>query len=282
MVHARGTISIGGQSFEWIGARITPNDKKDASRAIVYNAACCHVERRDIPELGTRPRMVDPNRNMTPLDAARTDIIVRQDGNALRVHTIREGGGSDLFSGAFIINAPPSLLSSVSVGQDVQPLTIDGMTVRDMQSAVTIGPSLEECADGDLALLDINNDPSLGNQPYDNMRTARSIIYRTADGSTHLRLFDGLRESKKFKGITPQETYQIVSSEHHNDLTWAYHLDGSQSARMLLRENGTYEPYGNLHYQRWPWRGLEDAERYFLDPLRGRRMPSVLCLIHNH
>ena len=278
MIRAVGTMRIDSKPFLWIGA--LEYGSRDMN--ILFNSACCHIERGYDPNKRVQPRVLNKENNRTPNADRRTDIVVRmRDDGVLHVQDICNGGGTDFFSGNFILNVPKENAAGISIGDIVHPETLDDLRLDAVESAITVGPSLEEGIVPDLDTLSINNDPSLANKPFQDIRTARSIIYRTNDGSIHLRIFDGARDSKTFKGITPRETYDIIYGEYPNKIEWAFHLDGSQSARAVFRRAGSFEPYGNLHYARWPWKGFEDQTRYFLDPWRGRKTASVLCVVKN-
>lgn len=280
MIKADGMMRIGTRVFSWEGA-LRPAQTADAT---LFSPGCCHVERGMQKGARVQPRTLDVMKNRTPRDAERADLVVRlSDDGGLRVVAINDGGDSNLFDGNFIVRLSRADASAVSVGDAVFPETIDALRFQDIVSAITVGPSIVEGAEPGLDKLSVNNDPSLGNRPFLDERTARSVIYRTQDGAIHLRVFDGVRDSGMFKGVTPRETHDLIRTEHSDSVEWGFHLDGGQSARAIIRrhDSAAFEPYGNLHYVRWPWKGSEDQARFFLDPWRGRKIASVLCIVGN-
>lgn len=288
---AKGEIEIGKQRIPWKGAHPANNKRGGKAPALLYNSACCSIVYKKDPVSGTR-RVLDMARNTTPRDPARTDIVVGVRNKELYVREKRRGGQTDFFEGAFILNVSNDAAQSMEVGALVKPVSVDNIRVENIAEAVTIGPAI---ADGtkNLARININNDPSLANQPFLNDSSPRSVVYKTKDGALSLRIFDGARKSKAFSGVTPREVYEILQREHRGNIEWGFHIDPGQSVRLMVRHpfiGGDHEKvvgYGNLHYERWPHadapgiKKLPDhhEDRFFLDATRARPTTSALYVI---
>jgi len=275
-VEAYGTVLIGDRDVAWAGAKSGDESNADA---VLYNSACCHIYYDTTSDFRVKPRLLDHQKNTTPVAHDVCDIVVGVVNRQLRVTDIRSGGNTDFFAGNFVLHCPQEIASRIRCGDSVDPIAVGGIAIKDIQSAISVGAAIED-GKGDLNMLPVNNDPSLANRPFLDKRTARAVAYKDVHG-IHLRVFDAARDSDFFKGLTPRETYDIIMAESGDSMEWGVHLDGSQSARMMVRDEvqKICEPYGNLHYTRWPTRALDRTDRYVFDPFRGRKVASSICLV---
>ncbi len=273
---AYGNIIIGEQEIAWVGAHAK---KTREYNGVLYNSACCHIYYDRDTLSNSEKRLFDQQRNMTPTGPDLCDIIVNTVGGNLHVVDVRYGGGTDFFAGNFIIQCSTSFAEKIKVGDKVNPQSVGGIALNNIQSAISVGESISAGNDDNLDALAINSDQSLGNTPFLDRRFARAVLYKDESRVIHMRIFDGVRGSKYFDGATPREISDIIKKEH-GAIEWGVHLDGGRSARMIIKDEKYQicEPYGNLQYTRWPIRALDRTDRYYFD-LRGRKVASSICLV---
>lgn len=271
-VQARGTVGIGSSEYEWVGARAGHVDDMQGNQIVLYNSACCTVRHIQSEKTGTK-RVLDEQLNFTPQEIDVFDVVVlADDDGTLRIKEVVVGGHTNLFAGNFILQVRGGDAGRFQASSLVRPLTLDGIDLASIGSAVSVGPSVHHFLDKHDH--EINHDLSLGERPpFEQRRMARSVIYKDTGGGIHIRMFDGAPRTQHFQGITPQETALLLPKE---TVQWAYHLDPGQSSRLAVKEqDGKVATFGNQHYVRWP----KKQERPFLwSPSNGRRVPSAIVL----
>ncbi|HEV2635919.1 MAG TPA: serine/threonine-protein kinase [Actinocrinis sp.] len=261
---ARGTLRIAGRPFAWTGSKTTPR-ADDAGSLTVFGAANCRVRYELAPRTGFL-RLVDRSTNTTPADEQAADVVV---SNSV-VTAVREGGGTDLFEGGYILRGPRELARELREGDQVEISTVDGLDCSQIQSGFSVGPSLAAAhhAGGDLD----GYDDSLGLSPFlPGHRYARTLI-GVADGLLHLRVFDGAPLSRTFQGVSCAEAAGLMAAEGF-DPAQVHHLDGGQSSKMAFTHAGAATVLGSMHYLLWPKNGEGDFQWH--GP-RGRVLRSAL------
>ena len=263
---AKGIMNIDGEPYEWSGAK-----RQDGTTGItLYNSSCCTIEHMDDGAGGTK-RVLNESLNYTPVDTSSFDLVIkiRPDG-LLYIEDIHEEGGTELFSGNFILNIKGIGRDRFKIGSTVNPETLDGLNLDSLSSAVSIGPNVHHFnKENDHP---INHVASLGSKPpFTQRRMARTVVCKDNEGRIHLRIFDGAPRTSNFQGVTPKELASIIPQE---DVQWAFNLDPGQSSRMAIREsNSSVKTYGNTHYLRLP----QDLKRQALwSPSNGRRVASTI------
>ena len=178
-VKATGIVMIGDTELHWSGFKTVALSK---DQAIFFNSACCTINHVPSENTGSK-RVLDPSSIFTPHCPTKSDLIVRYDQEGiLRVHTIKAGGNSNIFTGNFVIQCPSS--NNYRVGAVVTPQELDGISLHKVESGVSIGPNVHHFLDQDDH--PINHDSSLGNNPpFENRRMTRSIVYKDATGRVH-------------------------------------------------------------------------------------------------
>jgi hypothetical protein len=211
---AQGTIAIEQELLYWVGAN-SQQENRSASAARLYGSGCCHIQHREANEFGLKRRVLESATNYTPKTAG-IDLIINEDREGcLRITDLVEGGGSNLFSGRFILQLPHAQKGErYKVGARVDPLELDGLRLGTITSAVTIGPNVSQFVHRsaeDIGADCINHDFSLGSEPpfAAHCRKARLILYQ-ANQKTHLVLFDGAPYTPNFQGVTIQEVYDFL------------------------------------------------------------------------
>lgn len=271
-LRAFGEISIDNQHLVWAGSRTDY-----AADCVIYgngNTVIHHQDNADPDARKSRIRVLDESSRYTPLIAADsgladTGLIAVSDGS-MHACSQSKAGGMDIFQYDAVMRCDTRFMPK-GLQSDIRIRSIDGLRVglREMQHAVTVGPSLLH---GEIEAHDINQDPSLGsNPPFANTRMVRAAVYGTANGKTHVTVFDGRPESELYRGVTPVEAIDIIKSEH--EIVWGAFLDPGRTAKLLTRQGSIETSYANTHYLRWP---AQEAEPYRWVPGTGRPVSSAI------
>ncbi|WP_367435217.1 phosphodiester glycosidase family protein [Streptomyces celluloflavus] len=265
---ATGTLALGGRPYRWIGSKVYGAPPDPAGTLTVYGAANCQIRYRDHPRTGFL-RHVDRPSNVTPLSDSAVDYVVTSGpGRGLRVSQIRPGGGSDLFSGSFILRADRPV-AAAALGTLVEITEIAGHDVRTLESGISLGSSVADAANGRTTAYDA----SLGKSPFRSTRHARTLIGLN-DGRLVLQILDGAPSTDTFRGATPQETAELCAADgfdpHH-----VYHLDGGASSKIAYQHAGAPRAVGSMHYLRWP---TAPTEPFRWQGLEGRALHSAIVL----
>lgn len=265
---AVGVLDINGESIDWRGVNSRAELSKDS--AILYNSAASTIEH--VPtEVTGKQRVLVSDANFTPTTKDGFDLVVDTGEAGLVVKDIRVGGNTNYFSGVFILQIQDVDPGRYKVGDLVRAENVYTLNLTTVDSAITIGPSVHHFLES--TDHPINNDKSLGsNPPFINKPLARSVIYKSLDGTTHFQIFDGAPRTEYFKGITP---IQLAQSIPHSSVEWVYSLDPGQSARLVTREPDQIGIYGNLHYLRWP---KSKNTTFLWGAPSGRSVPSSISL----
>lgn len=218
----------------------------DPEHITVFNSACTAITKEN--ENPHALRMLDKETYFTPEHPEAVALAVSLDENdEYRVHKVQHGGNMGLFDGHFILHMPKHLFDSLNVteGSVVNPISIDGIPLEKVNSALTVGPSVKDYR-VPATERPIDMDKSFGQPPpfSEAQRYARTIVFKDAEG-VHLRMYDAVPGSKHFRGISPKEISQNLSE----DVEWAFFCDGGQSSLIGIRnEEGSTEFIGNNHY----------------------------------
>ncbi|MFF2374928.1 phosphodiester glycosidase family protein [Streptomyces xiamenensis] len=265
---ARGTLALGGRPHRWIGSKEPGILPGPDAPLLIYGAANCEIRYHDHPRTGFL-RHVDRPSNVTPLSPSAVDYVVAgSPGHGLWVSEIRPGGGSDLFSGNFILRADRPL-ADVTPGAPVEFTEVGGHQVGALDSGISLGPSVADAANGNTPAYDT----SLGKSPFRNSRHARTLI-ALHEGQLVLQILDGAPHTDTFRGATPQETAELCTADgldpHH-----VYHLDGGASSKIAYRHASTPGVVGSMHYLRWP---STPTEPFRWQGREGRALHSAIIL----
>ncbi len=287
-LNAKGVVRVGGNILRWVGGEPLAHKKTESLgedfEAILFNSACCSIEYED-PNDKTTLRKLRKDLNKTPYDVNCFDVVVSVDNDdSLYVSEINTQGGTDFFSGNFILQINKNKYESIKIGDKVIPETIDGLNINDIKSAMTTGPNVDHFLENDDH--DINHDLSLGSfPPFDpHARYARSVMYEGNDGHVHMVVFDAVPRSNYMKGVTPKEAAEILPK----DIKWSVFLDGGQSSRITFTSTETViydlniDARGNKQYVRLNERTktsqVANTDDQFLWSGRGRPISSMILL----
>lgn len=263
---ALGSLSLNGHEVEWSGS-LTDYD----TEIKVYGNGNAIINHHEDAITGSM-RVLDENSRYTPpIDEA--DIIdvgfVGREGNNFIGVLGSTTGGVDIFAHDFVLRCPQRYIEGNS---ELEVLTIGGMALSRFDGgAFSAGPAINFA---DFQNHPINRDASLGSRPpFIDIPKPQTVLYKTEDDLTHIRLFDGRPGSSVFPGVTPTEVAAQLISE--GSIEWGCFLDPGQTAKLCINTGTMTTSYGNRHYLKWP----NERNRDFIwVPQIGRPVANVIAL----
>lgn len=264
-IQSLGVMSMNGYELSWSGS-LTAHDTDvkvfgngNAVIAHRYNEATGSIRALDEDSRFTPPIEQD--------DVIDVGFVARDDG--LFVSKDRRKGGVDIFAHDIVLRCHERYL----VGDHaMKVLTVGNLAIDGkLQGALSVGPML---APQNFDAHPVNQDRSLGDKPpFLERPLARTVLYGTSDGMTHIRLLDGRPGSETFPGVTPSQVVQLVTAD--NDIAWGCFLDPGQTAKLCVANGGEVESFGNRHYLKW---ATKPGEKYVWVPESGRPTGSAIAL----
>lgn len=214
---ATGVLKIGKKILTWVGSESSLFRKR--SNAVLYNSKSTEVikvrERKTNIQIG----ILDSENITTPTHKKAVDIIIRAKRNGeLYVYKVIHGGGTHFFEGLFTIQLKNNTFG-IQVLDDVFVKSVDGISLRGVESAITVGRSVF--------------DPYFSEKKRIERHDARSLIAKDKKGMIHFIVFDGSKYVPGFLGVSGKELIQYFKK----DFKWAYFLDGGGSSRLIIRKN---------------------------------------------
>lgn len=268
-VRALGEMTLEGIDLTWAGA-LTSHE----ADCTVYGNGNARIVHRQDEHAGTI-RVLDEVSRLTPQlspDDERVDVgfMARPDGS-FRGADYNLQGQMDIFAYDIVARLPLSYLKRLDSAK-LHIQSIDSVKVSpSLQGALSVGPLLDET---DFTGHPVNTDASLGSKPpFVERAMARAVLFETAGGAVHMRLFDGRPGSETFTGVTPSEAVALIREEA--EIVWGCFLDPGQTAKMAVRRDSDIKSYGNRHYLKWP---TEADPRYLWVPDSGRPLASLITL----
>lgn len=262
-VPAHGELTMAGKRLRWAGSKTA-----SAADCYVYGNANAAIHHQ--PDACTgKIRVFQEESRFTPriTGSTWTDLgfHATPDGRFTAV-TRADSGRLDIFEHDLVVRCPRAI-----AGTCLDLHTIGPLTLRSGQSAISVGPSLSY---PDPATHPLNDDRSLGSYPLLKDRpSTRLVFYKTTDGTSHLRLFDGRPGSETFPGLTLDQTLATV--RNHNDVASGCLLDSGNTSKLNVLRDGRLETFGNRHYLRWPPPG---GAGFTWTPDAGRPVASLIAL----
>lgn len=263
---ALGHLSLNGHDLEWSGS-LTDYD----TEVKVFSNGNAVIMHQQDPITGFA-RVLDEDSRYTPPieddDYMDVGFIGRGENNFIGVSGSADGK-VDIFAHDFVLRCHKRYLESNS---ELQIHSVGGIALsRFRGGAFSAGPALNIV---DFHNHPVNRDASLGSRPpFADIPLARTALYRTEDGLTHIRLFDGRPGSPTFPGVTPKEVAQLVMADGATE--WGCFLDPGQTAKLCVAQKEGVTGYGNRHYMRWP---AEFDEDFVWVPDTGRPVANVIAL----
>ena len=239
----RGTMKIGSHRFSWVGAKSLSNSTKSGA-AVLYNSRCSEIMKVRDSRTNVQIGILDNKHITTPKAKDVYDLVITADkkGNLI-VSQINEKGGTHYFAGNFILQMKGKN-SEFVVGDSLTDVTLDGLVLDTMTSAISIGKKI--------------NDPFFFEPANINRRDARSVIAEDINGHLHFIVFDGSKYIPGFTGVSAKMIKSYFSKKY---FAWAYFLDGGGSSRLIVREKADLHVLANLFAFRkfdelhlWDWK----------------------------
>ena len=268
-VDAVGEINLIGNVLTWAGSRTGRTAEcyvyGNGNVIITHDTSLTTGSIRSLDEDSRYTPMIEP-------DSDKIDIgFEALENGEFLASGMSETGRIDLFKYDLVVRCekPHYIMSGPNRAHiiTIGPIKVDMAP----ESAVTAGPSL---LTPNFSEHSINSDPSLGGKPpFTERRMARMVLYHTAGGLTHLRLYDGRPGSKIFTGLTPTEAYRAIDAE--DEVVWGCFLDPGQTAKLCVSQDDSLNAYGNRHYLQWP---SQVGDSYVWVPDRGRPTSSIISL----
>lgn len=263
---ALGSLILNGHEVEWSGS-LTDYD----TEIKVYGNGNAIINHHEDAITGS-VRVLDDNSRYTP-EIEDDEIIdvgfVGRGGNKFIGVIGSTAGGVDIFAHDFVLRCPQRYIESSS---ELEIHTIGGLALSRFEGgAFSAGPAVNLA---DFQNHPINRDASLGSRPpFMDVPLARTVLYKTEDDLTHIRLFDGRPGSSVFPGVTPTEAAAQVL--HEGSIEWGCFLDPGQTAKLCVNTGDSTVSYGNRHYLQWP---KESNPDFIWVPQLGRPVANVIAL----
>lgn len=267
LVRAEGELRLNQQRLRWAGSR----SGQEADCEVFGNANARIVHVPD-PRTGLRRRLDEGSLETPPLDdPARVDLgAMRLGGGRFRGRFLARGRiPTHQFD--LVLRCPARWVRVLPEENEVEFLTVDGLSLQDpgLAGALSVGPSLH---DEGLEDHPLDREPSLGSTPLLTRRRApRLLFFRTPDGASWLRLYDGRPGSAVCPGMTLTEAAEHTRQEH-GPVEGCF-LDSGKTCKLALSDGGEPWSLGNRHYLRWPTRA---GEGFRWAPDEGRAIPSAI------
>ncbi len=265
-IPALGVLSLNGYELSWSGS-LTSHDT-DIKVFGNGNTVITH----QYSEATGSIRVLDEASRFTPEikddDVIDVGFIAHEDGLFVSQETGK--GGVDIFAHDMVLRCHERYLLD---NQTMRLLTIGGLALgAPLRGALSVGPMLTPQAFEDHP---INRNMSLGGKPpFVERPLARTAMYASADGTVHVRLFDGRPGSEVFPGVTPSEVVANVTED--DDIAWGCFLDPGQTAKLCVYGgDGNINSFGNRHYLKW---AKAPGEKYAWVPDIGRPSGSAIAL----
>lgn len=251
---AIGTIKIGKQVIHWKGAN-SETKKNPQLDAMLYNSKCSDVVKVRDPKTNIQIGILDSEHITTPKGNVYDVIVVLDKKGKLRISAINQGGGTHFFKGYFILQFSGKN-KTFSVGDSVTPLTLDGLSLKGIDSAITIGRNVK--------------DPFFLDPVRRERRDARSVLAQDRNGNFHFIVFDGSKYIPGFKGSSAEMLLPFFVKKKFKK---AYFLDGGGSSRLIVRHGKELNVLAN----RFAFRKLENG-RHLWDWKYARKVASSISL----
>ncbi|MFI9630055.1 phosphodiester glycosidase family protein [Streptomyces sp. NPDC052042] len=262
---ATGTLTVAGHPHTWTGSK--RRHPAWPGEFTVFGAGNCRIRYHDDPRTGFR-RDVDPAANTTPRHPDALDCTITSTGAGLRIAALHPGGGTDLFTGAFVLRTHRPWPTHLTLGAPVHVTTLDTLDTADIDGALSLGPTAADAAAGRTDAWD----QSLGTSPFrPHARYARTLL-TVNDRRLTLLVLDGAPLTRTFQGATAQEAADLCARAGFDPAT-VFHLDGGQTSKIAYTNGHQADAVGSLHYLRWPRHPHQPFRWHGLD---GRRLRSAL------
>ena len=241
-LEAKGELLLNGNKYEWVGSKSKGNDES----IVIYDSSNIEI-----------PIVKDPV--MGPSRIAKETYIDNVPGFILAICKRFEGKYivEEISKTKVLINDKDLVIRisekiEVKSGDILEFLSVDSLKLEDVRTAVSTGPMLfpsyektRRQVEKEFSVPDMANP----NNPHEEIKKlARGCLVKLKDGRLCSVLIDGIPQAGDiYPGVTLKELIEFVNI-YYPDYESAIATDPSSSVKVVFKEDGKTEVFGNLHY----------------------------------
>ncbi len=241
-LEAKGELLLNGNKYEWVGSKSKGNDES----IVIYDSSNIEI-----------PIVKDPV--MGPSRIAKETYIDNVPGFILAICKRFEGKYivEEISKTKVLINDKDLVIRisekiEVKSGDILEFLSVDSLKLEDVKTAVSTGPMLfpsyektRRQVEKEFSVPDMANP----NNPHEEIKKlARGCLVKLKDGRLCSVLIDGIPQAGDiYPGVTLKELIEFVNI-YYPDYESAIATDPSSSVKVVFKEDGKTEVFGNLHY----------------------------------
>jgi len=241
-LEAKGELLLNGNKYEWVGSKSKGNDES----IVIYDSSNIEI-----------PIVKDPV--MGPSRMAKETYIDNVPGFILAICKRFEGKYivEEISKTKVLINDKDLVIRisekiTVKAGDILEFISVDSLKLEDVKTAVSTGPMLfpsyektRQQVEKEFSIPDMANP----NNPHEETKKlARGCLVKLKDGRLCSVLIDGIPQAGDiYPGVTLKELIEFVNI-YYPDYESAIATDPSSSVKVVFKEDGKTEVFGNLHY----------------------------------
>ncbi len=242
-LRAFGEVLINGNKHKWVGSK-TGGVFDDV--VTVYNSSNIEIPIVDDPVMG--PSRMVKETFIEPEEKKRLAVCKSQGGRFV-VEGIFDTKVS-INDKDMVIAVPESI--KIKEGDLIEFLTVDNLSLKDVQTAVSAGPMILSSFDQTLIQAEKEfsvPDMANPNNPHEEAKKlARGCLVKLKDGRLCSILIDGIPQAGPiYPGATLKEFLDFIN-ERYPGFESAIATDPSSSVKAVFQSGENIEVFGNLHY----------------------------------
>lgn len=246
----KGTISIGNHIINWVTGKISRRGENHDG--ILFTSTCLEVVPSIHEVIGKfrtgKKALIAPDTNYP------TMLCINGSTGKFVVEAITKDevylNDKHMVIGLNKKYTP----SDFKIGDEVIFENIDGEKIEDIDSAVSIGPTLYADKERRMKQVDeenFNPDPFLANKPHsEEERLTRGAIIMLKDGQVAHLIVDGIPQASvdRYPGTTIGEFAKFIDSEFGNNYITAIATDPGSTSKQVFKNCTSINVFGNTHY----------------------------------
>ena len=241
-LEARGELLLNGNRHKWVGSK----SKNEGESITIYNSSNIDIPIVDDPVMG-------------PSRMAKETYVEANSGYLLAVCKRSDDKYiiEDISEAKVLINDKDMIMEisknpGVKAGDMVEFLSVGGLDLNDVKTAVSTGPMLfpsyEETAQQVKKEFSVPDMANPNNPHEETKKLARGCLVKLKDGRLCSVLIDGIPQAGDiYPGVTLKELVEFIRVRYP-DYESAVATDPSSSVKVVFDEEGKIEVFGNLHY----------------------------------
>lgn len=241
-LEGRGELLLNGGRYKWVGSK----SKNKGESITVYNSSNIGIPIVNDPVMG--PSRMAKETYVGTKPEFLLAVCKRSDGK----YIVEEISGTKVLINDkdMVMEVPENL--GVKVGDTAEFLSVDGLDLKEVKTAVSTGPMLppsyEETTEQVRKEFSIPDMANPNNPHEETKKLARGCLVKLKDGRLCSILIDGIPQAGDiYPGVTLKELVEFVKV-HYPDYESAIATDPSSSVKVVFDEEGKIEVFGNLHY----------------------------------